>query len=211
MVKAPVVILISGDGSNLQALIDAAKQDLPVDIKAVISNKPDAYGLTRAKRASIVSHVVDHTDYPDRATFDQALSECIDQYVPEVVILAGFMRILTADFVNHYGGQLINIHPSLLPAYQGCNTHQRVIDAGDKIHGASVHFVTPELDGGPVILQAEVSVNANDNAQTLAERVLKKEHIIYPTVIGWLAEKRLSLNNDKIRLDDKVLEKPLIL
>lgn len=189
----PIVVLISGNGSNLQAIIDAIHVGLPAEIRAVISNNPQAYGLSRAREAGIPAEVIDHHDYPSRDAFDQGLRSRIDHYQPKLLVLAGFMRILTDEFVKHYHGRMINIHPSLLPRYQGLNTHQRVLDAGDDIHGVSVHFVTSELDSGPVILQAEIPVHANDDADTLAQRIHEQEHIIYPQVIRWFAEGRLRL------------------
>ncbi|HEB55990.1 MAG TPA: phosphoribosylglycinamide formyltransferase [Gammaproteobacteria bacterium] len=199
----PIVVLISGNGSNLQAIIDAIQAGLPARICAVISNRPQAYGLSRAREAGIPVEVIDHRDYPSREAFDQALMACIDHYQPKLVVLAGFMRILTDEFVKHYSGRMINIHPSLLPRYQGLNTHQRVLDAGDDIHGVSVHFVTPELDSGPVILQAKIPVQANDDADTLAQRIHEQEHIIYPQVIRWFAEGRLHLQGNSVLLDDE--------
>ncbi|HSS65203.1 MAG TPA: phosphoribosylglycinamide formyltransferase [Gammaproteobacteria bacterium] len=202
--KLPLVVLISGRGSNLQSIIDAAGNDgLPVDIRAVVSNEPDAYGLTRARGAGIETRVVNHRDYRSRDEFDAALIELIDAFEPGLVALAGFMRILTPAFVNHYRGRLMNIHPSLLPEFPGLDTHQRALDAGAKEHGASVHFVTPDLDGGPVIIQARVPVKDSDNADTLAARVLEREHIIYPKAIRWFAEGRLKIAGDKVLLDGK--------
>ncbi len=198
----PIVVLISGNGSNLQAIINAIRAGLPAEIRAVISNRPQAYGLSRAREAGIPADVIDHHDYTDRNSFDQALMARIDHYQPKLVVLAGFMRILTDEFVNHYHGRMLNIHPSLLPRYQGLNTHQRVLDAGDQIHGVSVHFVTSELDSGPVILQAEIPVHADDDADTLAERIHQQEHIIYPRVIRWFAEGRLRLQDDTVQIDD---------
>ena len=168
----PLVVLISGGGTNLQAIIDAAVADLPVDIRAVISNEADAFGLERARGAGIETRVLDHRAFPDREAYDAALAELIDEYEPGLVVLAGFMRILTPAFVRHYHGRMFNIHPSLLPRYRGLDTHARVLAAGDREHGATVHFVTEELDGGPLIIQARVPVLANDDPQTLARRVL---------------------------------------
>jgi len=205
----PVVILISGGGSNLQVFIDAQQASaLPIEIKAVISNRQDARGLQRAEQAGIANEWLDHKRYPDRESFDNELQQRIDQYQPKLVILAGFMRILTPEFVNHYSGHMLNIHPSLLPKYRGLHTHQQALDAGDKTHGSSVHFVTAELDGGPVVLQASVPVEAEDTAQTLAERVLVKEHQIYPLVVNWFAQGRLSCQPD-LQLDGKPLTAPL--
>jgi len=206
----PAVILISGRGSNLQAIIDAiAEGTLPVDIRAVISNRPEATGLQTAKQAGITTAVADHTLYKDRQTFDQALQACIDQHKPALVILAGFMRILSTDFVAHYRGRLLNIHPSLLPDFPGLNTHQRALDAGRNVHGASVHFVTAEVDGGPVVLQARVPVQVHDTADSLAARVLKQEHQLYPLAIRWFAEQRLTLSETgQALLDGAILTEP---
>lgn len=201
-----IVVLISGSGSNLQAIIDACQANkINGAINAVISNKADAFGLTRAADVDIDTHVVSHKDFDSRELYDQALVEVIDQYQPQVVVLAGFMRILTAQFVEHYKGKLINIHPSLLPKYQGLNTHQRAIDAGDKEHGCSVHFVTEELDGGPVILQAKVPVFEEDNADDLAQRVHVQEHLIYPMVVKWMCEGRLNMTAAGAFLDGELL------
>lgn len=199
-----VAVLISGSGTNLQALIDGAK-GTPYSICAVISNKPDAYGLTRAETAGIPAEVVNHKEYADRESFDRNLVEKIDAYGPDLVVLAGFMRILTPEFVSHYSGRLINIHPSLLPKYQGLHTHQRALDAGDSEHGATVHFVTEELDGGPAIVQATVPVTTGDSAETLAARVQVQEHFIYPLAVSWFAEGRLRMVKDRAELDGEVL------
>jgi phosphoribosylglycinamide formyltransferase-1 len=199
-----LVVLISGNGSNLQAIIDAIKeQGLQAEVRAVISNNPDAYGLTRARDADIAAEVLDHRTFPSREAYDRELQCLIDRYQPDLVVLAGFMRILTEDFVNHYYGRMLNIHPSLLPKYQGLNTHQRVLEAGDNVHGVSVHFVTPELDGGPVILQAEVPVHPGDSPDDLAQRVHQQEYLIYPLVIRWFTEKRLVLKGETVRFDGK--------
>ena len=209
--RAPlsIVALISGSGSNLQALIDAQEQGAPFRIRAVISNEPNAFGLERARRHGIATEVLNHRDYPDRAGFDSALAAAIDGHDPGLVVLAGFMRILTPAFVEHYHGRLFNIHPSLLPRYQGLHTHKRALEAGDTEHGASVHFVTAELDGGPVVLQARVPVLPGDDPDTLAARVLKQEHVIYPTVVRWFAEGRLRLDADgRPHLDGEVLDEP---
>jgi len=213
--KLPIVILISGSGSNLQAIIDAAeKNELPVEIRAVISNRPDAKGLQRASRAGLRSEVIDHTQFENRAAFDAALKDCIDQFEPRLVVLAGFMRLLTDDLVNHHLGRMLNIHPSLLPAFKGLNTHARALDAfkaGEiKQHGASVHFVTAELDGGPVIVQASVPIETDDTQDTLAARVLESEHQIYPMAIRWFAEGRLRLQSNQVWLDDKPLDAPVL-
>ncbi|MBA1445512.1 MAG: phosphoribosylglycinamide formyltransferase [Chromatiales bacterium] len=209
--KLPLVALISGSGTNLQAIIDGAVGDLPVEIRAVISNRPDVYGLTRADNANIPTRVLNHKAFPDRESYDQALIELIDEYQPELVVLAGFMRILTPGFVRHYAGRMFNIHPSLLPKFRGLNTHQQALDEGETLHGASVHFVTEELDGGPLIVQAQVPVQDGDDARTLANRVLQREHLIYPLAIRWFAQQRLWLaGNDQVYLDDQPLQQPVL-
>lgn len=206
-----IVVLVSGSGSNLQSIIDSlhlksyrhldgSVSTAPSEVVAVISNRPDAYALERANNAGITAKLIDHTDYASREQFDQALLQQIDEFTPDVVVLAGFMRILTAEFVTHFYGKLLNIHPSLLPKYPGLNTHQRAIDAGDSVAGVTVHFVTPELDGGPSILQARVPVLADDSAQSLAKRVLEKEHIIYPQAIAWLLDGELQLISNQAKL-----------
>jgi phosphoribosylglycinamide formyltransferase-1 len=205
-----IIVLISGSGTNLQAIIDACKvEGYPGDVVAVVSNKADAYGLTRAKDADIATVALSHKDFASREDYDQALIKEIDAFSPDVIVLAGFMRILTPNFVQHYQGKLLNIHPSLLPKYQGLHTHQRAIDAGDSEHGVSVHFVTEELDGGPVILQAKVPIFAEDNTDDLAARVHEQEHRIYPLVVKWLCEKRLSMlkteQSEQAILDNHVL------
>jgi len=202
--RCPVVVLISGRGSNLQAIIDdAGDADCPFALCAVISNRPGAAGLERARRADIESHVLDHTLHARRERFDAALSELIDRYHPGLVVLAGFMRILTADFAHHYDGRLINIHPSLLPAFAGLDTHRRAIESGAREHGASVHFVTAALDGGPLIAQARVAVLPGDDADSLAARVLESEHRILPKAIRWFAEHRLAIECGRVMLDGK--------
>lgn len=198
----PIVVLISGSGSNLQAIIDAcASGQINAEIKAVISNKADAFGLKRAQRADIPTHVLDHKLFGNRQSFDSALKKLIDGYQPELVVLAGFMRILTAEFVNHYLGRMLNIHPSLLPNFQGLNTHKRAIEANAKQHGVSVHFVTPELDGGPVINRAIIDVDSADTPESLGKRILEEEHKIYPEAIGWFADGRLQLDANQAMLD----------
>lgn len=204
--KAKIVVLISGSGSNLQAIIDQCEQGkVSGQVVAVISNRADAYGLTRAQNAGIEAITLKHREFGSRAAYDIALKETIDRFEPDVVVLAGFMRILTGDFVNHYMGRMLNIHPSLLPKYQGLNTHQRALDAGDEEHGVSVHFVTEELDGGPVVLQAKIPVFPEDTADDLAERVHEQEHRIYPLVVNWLCEKRLTMKGSHAMLDGKIL------
>jgi phosphoribosylglycinamide formyltransferase-1 len=206
----PIVVLISGNGTNLQAIIDAASRgELAVETRAVISNRPQAFGLERARRAGIPALVVDHTLYPDRDSFDAALQEAIDRYRPALVVLAGFMRILTPAFVRHYHGRMLNIHPSLLPAFRGLDTHRRALAAGVTEHGVSIHFVTDELDGGPVIIQKKVPILPGDDAAKLAARVHEDEHRLYPRVIRWLAEGRLNLHNNRIMFDGSPLTAPL--
>lgn len=198
-----VVVLISGSGRNLQALIDGQQAGrLPnVEIAAVISNRANAYGLERARAAGIPATVLSHTNFQSREAFDTALAECIDRFQPQLIVLAGFMRILTEAFTQHYAGRMLNIHPSLLPKYQGLNTHQRALDAGDDEHGASVHFVSAELDGGPVVIQGKVSVLAGDTAEILADRVMNIERRIYPLAVSWFANGELSIkNNTALRL-----------
>jgi phosphoribosylglycinamide formyltransferase 1 len=204
--RCRLVILISGSGSNLQAFIDAiARGELHAQIVAVISNKPTALGVQRADAAGIPTAVIDHQQFADRETFDAALRDCVQQFQPDLVILAGFMRILTPVFLRPFIGRLLNIHPSLLPKYPGLHTHQRAIDAGDLEAGATVHFVTEELDGGPAIIQAHVPVQSTDTAEHLAARVLQVEHRIYPLAAEWFAQNRLSLNDNRALLDDKPL------
>jgi phosphoribosylglycinamide formyltransferase-1 len=201
-----IVVLISGSGSNLQAILDACSAGfIAGKVTAVLSNKAKAYGLERAKKAGAKALVLDHKAYEDRASYDKDLIATIDQHQPDLVVLAGFMRILTPEFVQHYQGRLLNIHPSLLPKYQGLNTHQRAIDAGDTEHGCSVHFVTAELDGGPVILQAKVPVFPGDDADAVAERVHEQEHRIYPLVVRWFCQNRLQQQSDKALLDGLLL------
>lgn len=204
--KFPIVVLVSGNGSNLQALIDESlKPDCTFAIAAVISNKEQAFGLERARKAGIPARVIDHRQFSDREQFDQALATTIDDYTPRLVVLAGFMRILSDDFVLHFSDRMINIHPSLLPKYKGLNTHQRVLDAGDKRHGASVHLVTAQLDDGPVILQGAIDVRHEDDAHTLAQRVHAVEHKILPLVVTWFAQARLQSRNNILSLDHQPL------
>jgi len=199
-------VLISGNGSNLQAIIDAVQAGrLNAQITGVISNRPNAYGLERAREAGIEAVCLDHMEYDDRASYDEALKSQINAFGADCVVLAGFMRILTPEFVDSFTGKLVNIHPSLLPKYKGLNTHQRAIDNGDKEHGVSVHFVTPELDGGPVIIQSRVPVFEDDTASDLAERVQEQERRIYPLVLSWFSAGRLSMRNNKAVLDEQEL------
>ena len=204
--KKTIVVLVSGNGSNLQAIIDdIAQQKINAKILAVIANQETAYGLIRAENAGIPGFFIDHKGFSSREEFDAKMIKRIDKYNPDLIVLAGFMRILTPDFVEHFQGRMLNIHPSLLPKYRGLHTHQRSIDAGDDEHGASVHFVTPELDGGPVVLQSKVPVFKQQDAQELAERVQQQERQMYPLVIKWFCEDRLKMFDNKAVLDDLVL------
>lgn len=209
--RLPIVVLVSGSGSNLQAIIDAAAEGLPVEIRAVVSNRADAFGLTRAERAGIPSVVLDHQAFATREAYDRELIRLIDSYRPGLVVLAGFMRILTPRFVNHFSDRLLNIHPSLLPRYRGLHTHRRVLEAGDREHGASVHLVTEELDGGPLLLQVSVPVEPGDDEESLAARVLSQEHIIYPMVIGWFAKGRIKVDNGTLQLDGETMQGPVMM
>jgi len=204
--KKRLGILISGRGSNMQAFIQAcAKQQLNADIAVVISNNPDAAGLELAQAAGIATRAVDHRLFASREAFDAALVECLEEHRVDLVILAGFMRILTPTFISPYAGRLLNIHPSLLPKYPGLNTHQRALEAGDSEAGVTVHFVTPELDGGPPILQARVSIEPDDTAATLASRVISQEHSIYPLAASWFVDERLTLKDGRACLDGEAL------
>lgn len=199
-----IVVLISGNGSNLQALIDAiTEQKINAKIVAVFSNQQDAYGLLRAKNANIPACVIAHNAFASRDEYDTALNIAIEKYSPDLLVLAGFMRILTDKFVDKYSGRMLNIHPSLLPKYKGLHTHQRAIEAKDAEHGASVHFVTPQLDGGPVILQSKVPVFTQETAAELASRVQEQERQMYPLVVKWFCQKRLVMLNNKAYLDGK--------
>jgi phosphoribosylglycinamide formyltransferase 1 len=192
-----IVILISGRGSNMQAIVESG---LPVRVAAVISNAPDAAGLRFARSRGIPTAVVNHRDYPSREEFDAELAAAIDRHAPDLVVLAGFMRILTDGFVRRYEGRLINIHPSLLPAYPGLHTHRRALEEGVKVHGCTVHFVTPRLDHGPIIVQAAVPVLPGDTEEVLAARVLRQEHHIFPLALRWFAEGRLAVENGIVRV-----------
>lgn len=201
-----VVVLLSGSGSNLQALIDSSlAADSPVRIRAVVSNRADAYGLQRAQAAGIDTAVLEHGGFEGREAFDAALMQVIDGFEADLVVLAGFMRILSAEFVRHYQGRLLNIHPSLLPLYKGLHTHRRALEAGDAEHGCSVHFVTEELDGGPLVVQAVVPVAQDDTPQSLAQKVHCQEHQIYPLAVRWFAEGRLRLGEHGALLDGQPL------
>lgn len=194
-----IVILISGRGSNMESLLNAvADGSLPVRVAAVISNRPDAEGLGKAAAQSVETCIVDHTRFESREAFDAAMIKTIDSYAPDLVVLAGFMRILTDDFVRRYAGRLINIHPSLLPSFPGLHTHRRALAEGVRVHGCTVHFVTPQLDHGPVVVQAAVPVLDGDDEVTLAARVLVQEHQIYPMAVRWFAEERLRLVDGRV-------------
>ncbi|MCB1768675.1 MAG: phosphoribosylglycinamide formyltransferase [Candidatus Competibacteraceae bacterium] len=208
--KCRLVVLISGRGSNLQAILDqAASGELPVEVAAVISNRPGVQGLERARQAGVPALELDHKNFPDRPEFEAALIALIDRQQPDLVILAGFMRVLTASFTEHYRGRLFNIHPSLLPKFRGLHTHERAIAAGETEHGATIHFVTAELDGGPIIVQARVPVLPDDDPDTLAARVLAQEHRLYPQAIHWFTEGRLTLKGEQVWFDGKSLVEPL--
>ncbi|MEG0007221.1 MAG: phosphoribosylglycinamide formyltransferase [Aeromonas sp.] len=201
-----ILVLISGSGSNLQVILDScASGRIPGEVVGVISNKADAYGLVRAKEAGVATSVLAQQQFANRDDYDLALQALMADYKPDLVVLAGFMRILSAPLVRHFAGRMINIHPSLLPKYQGLHTHQRAIDAGDEEHGASVHFVTEELDGGPVILQARVPIFDGDDADEVAARVQAQEHSIYPLVVQWFCEGRLAMQEGTALLDGAVL------
>ena len=199
------VILISGNGSNLQSLIDNAKK-IDLEICSVISNKEDAFGLKRAERANISTNFVDPNRFESREDFDKQLIKIIDEIDISLIILAGYMMILSSDFIHHFAGKILNIHPSLLPKFPGLNTHRKAIDAKEKYHGATVHFVTEELDSGPIISQEIVEIDPIDTEYSLAQKVLEKEHILYPRVIHWYTQNRLKLiNNNCVELDGKTL------
>ncbi len=210
--RKSAAILISGSGTNLQSFIDkTGAGELDLDIAVVLSNKPGVAGLDRARKARIPVECVEHGGYPDRESFDAALNETLDRYSPDLIILAGFMRILTPVFIDHFAGKIFNIHPSLLPQYPGLDTHQRAIDAGDQWAGSTVHFVTEELDGGPLVIQGRVPVARDDTARSLAARVLKVEHQIYPEAAALFAAGRLEHRDGTAWLDGQRLEKPIAL
>ncbi|ABL02047.1 phosphoribosylglycinamide formyltransferase [Candidatus Ruthia magnifica str. Cm (Calyptogena magnifica)] len=198
------IVLISGNGSNLQSIIDHSAA-IDLDIKAVISNHSSAYGLKRAEYANILTHTLNHKQFSSVEEFDQELSNIINQYNPEIIILAGFMRILSAKFTNQYSDKMLNIHPSLLPKFQGLNTHKRVLEAKESQHGVSIHFVTEQLDGGPIIAQVSVDVFDTDTTESLAKRVLLEEHKLFHKVIHWFTQGRLKLEKNHATLDGKVL------
>ena len=208
--SAKAAVLISGGGSNLQSIIDASLDgQIGVDVAVVVSNVAGVGGLARAESAGIATECIVNGDFEDRESFDQALIDVLDSYEPDIVILAGFMRILSPVFVNRFAGRLLNIHPSLLPAYPGLRTHQRVIDAGESIHGCTVHFVTEELDCGPSIIKGQVLIDADDTADTLAARVLAVEHKIYPIAADLVARGRVRFDGTEITLDGKPMVEPV--
>lgn len=209
--RCKTAILISGSGSNLQSFIDhVASGTIDLELSVVFSNKPDAYGLQRAQQAGIATACIEHGTFDDRETFDRAVAAKLDEWQPELLILAGFMRILSPWFVQHYEGRVLNIHPALLPAYPGLNTHQRVLDAGDNWHGSTVHFVTDELDGGPRILQGKLPVDPNETADELCARVQAVEHQIYPEAANWFGKGRLEYRHGTACLDGKRLDEPVV-
>ena len=206
-----VVVLISGQGRNLQALIEAQRRGvLGVQIAAVISNRADAQGLERARDAKLPVEVVSHAAYAERAVFDEALAQAIEQYKPDIIVMAGFMRVVGDAFIGRFRGRMLNIHPSLLPKYPGLKTHQRALEAGDAEHGATVHFVTEELDGGPLIIQGRLSLKPQDDVQSLAERVMQDIELkIYPQALAWLARGLLRLHENTVLFRGKALKSPL--
>ncbi len=204
-------VLISGSGSNLQSFIDkAATGDIDLELCIVFSNRPDAFGLTRARKAGIPTECLEHGEYPNRESFDRAVAAVLDAYEPDLIVLAGFMRILSPWFVQHYAGRILNIHPALLPAYPGLDTHQRVLDAGETWHGSTVHFVTEELDGGPRILQGRLAVNPDESADELCQRVQALEHQIYPEAAQWFGQGRLEFRDGAAWLDGALLSDPVV-
>jgi phosphoribosylglycinamide formyltransferase 1 len=206
-----LAILISGRGSNMAAIVRACtEKQIAAKVAVVIADRASAAGVSRAREMGVEAHVIPWSGAPDRHAFELALGECIDGYKPDLVILAGFMRVLSAEFVERYAGRMLNIHPSLLPAHRGLHTHRRVLAAGDAWHGASVHFVTAELDGGPVILQSRLAVDSLESEPALSARVQATEHTIYPRVIGWLADGRLTWRASGPLLDGRPLETPVV-
>ncbi|MFK7816127.1 MAG: phosphoribosylglycinamide formyltransferase [Gammaproteobacteria bacterium] len=205
-----IAVFVSGGGSNLQSIIDHIQQGhINANIACVISNNPDAYGLTRAKQANIPTHIIEHKNYATREAFDKELVNTLAVYNITLIVLAGFMRVLSPTLINKYQECILNIHPSLLPKYTGLHTHARALKANDTQHGCSVHFVTAELDEGPLVIQASVKVEKADTVDTLAARVLKKEHIIYPLAVKWFCEKRLQLIDNKVHFDNSSLNQAI--
>lgn len=209
--RLPIAILISGRGSNMRVIAQRALDgDLPVEVRVVVSDKPDAAGLATAAAMNIATEVISPKDFPDRASYDSALAGVVARHQPQLVVLAGFMRILTPHFIDAFAGRILNVHPSLLPKYRGLHTHRRVLEAGDGEHGVSIHFVTEELDGGPVIIQACIDVRPEDTEATLSARVQRQEHSIYPRVIEWFATGRLTLEGNRVVLDGNALTAPIV-
>ena len=209
--RCKTAILISGSGTNLQAFIDAVQGgNLDLDLAVVFSNNPEAFGLKRAERAGIPTACIQHADFPDRESFDHAVIAELDRFEPDLLILAGFMRILSPTFVAHYAGKILNIHPALLPHYPGLNTHQRVLDAGDQWHGSTVHFVTEKLDAGPRILQGRLAVVPGETADELATRVQAVEHQIYPEAAGWVGSGKVAFKDGQSWVDGKLAEEPVV-
>lgn len=207
-----VAVLISGSGTNLQAIIDAvAAEKMPVNLVAVLSDKPDAYGLQRAAAAGIPTVAMNYKAFPDRNAYEAKLASELEKLRPDLIVLAGYMRILPAAIVNTYAGRMLNVHPSLLPAYPGLNTHARVLAAGERYHGATVHFVIPELDAGPAIIQYRVPVEPGDTEASLRARVQAGEYQIYPQALAWIADGRLKLDSDRVLLDNQPLASPVII
>jgi len=207
-----IAVLISGGGSNLQSIINHVEQNhINASIACVISNNSDAYGLVRAQQVNIPTHIIEHKNHDSRESFDAELVKTLAVYNIKLIVLAGFMRVLSPTLIDEYQGNILNIHPSLLPKHPGLHTHARAIEAGDSEHGCSVHFVTAELDGGPLVIQAKVNVEKTDSAETLAARVLEKEHIIYPLAVKWFCDKRLKLKAGKIHFDHSPLNQALLL
>ncbi|MGH8501316.1 MAG: phosphoribosylglycinamide formyltransferase [Gammaproteobacteria bacterium] len=207
-----IVVLVSGRGSNLQSLIDAQQRgEIRGAIRAVVSNRADAFALIRAREAGIATQVVDHKALPDRSSYDQELMARIEVYQPGLIAMAGFMRILSAEFITRFAGRMLNIHPSLLPEFRGLHTHRRALASRVAYHGCSVHFVTNEVDAGPVVIQARVRVEPGDDPDTLAARVLRREHVIYPRAVSWFCAGRLALRGDAVYLDGAPLKRPVML
>lgn len=209
--RCKTAVLVSGSGSNLQSFIDkAAAGDIGLELGVVFSNRPDAFGLERASKAGIPTECLRHGDFPDREAFDRAVAGILDGYAPDLIVLAGFMRILSPWFVAHYEGRVLNIHPALLPAYPGLDTHQRVLDAGDRWHGSTVHFVTEVLDGGPLILQGRLEVDPRESADELCARVQALEHQIYPQAADWFGQGRIAFRDGQTWLDGEPLAAPVV-
>lgn len=209
--RCRAAILISGSGSNLQSFIDhVAGGQLDLELAIVISNRPDAYGLQRAAKAGIATRCIEHTEFSDREAFDRAVAACCDEFAVDLLVLAGFMRILSPWFVQKFAGRILNIHPALLPAYPGLDTHQRVLDAGDEWHGSTVHFVTEELDAGPLVMQGRLAVHQDENAAELAARVQSLEHQIYPQVAALFASGNLRLRDNCVYVNDEQLLQPIV-